>query len=266
MTWRRFTSVWLALLACFGITVSARLAHAQQAGGGVTGGAGGASGGGGVGSGTSLLSGGSTFTGGSGGMTGSGAGTGFSGGQGGYTGNTAGPSTARIGTGGSAASIPAKSNVFGGNYANPFSLGIASTGGGTPKASFGQPLYATATTTARSSQNTSRLNSATGNAAVGFTTYGTYRDPPYSTDIHEDIAVVAKGSQALQAELRGVIARSSVLKSKTGITVAVEQGRVMLRGEVASERERRLVESIVRLTPGVRDVGNELTVAANGKP
>ncbi|REJ95885.1 MAG: BON domain-containing protein [Planctomycetota bacterium] len=49
-----------------------------------------------------------------------------------------------------------------------------------------------------------------------------------------------------------------------GIDVAVDEaGTVGLRGTVQSDDVRRLVEAIVRLEPGVRDVQNELDIAAD---
>jgi len=35
---------------------------------------------------------------------------------------------------------------------------------------------------------------------------------------------------------------------------------IVLRGSVATDHERRLAEALVRLTPGVRDLVNELEV------
>ena len=40
----------------------------------------------------------------------------------------------------------------------------------------------------------------------------------------------------------------------------MDQGVVVLTGQVENARERRLVEGMVRLTPGVLEVRNELQV------
>jgi osmotically-inducible protein OsmY len=44
------------------------------------------------------------------------------------------------------------------------------------------------------------------------------------------------------------------------VAVQVDGRTVTLRGEVSSDDERRHVESLVRITPGVREIHNELTV------
>ena len=53
---------------------------------------------------------------------------------------------------------------------------------------------------------------------------------------------------------------SSRLKSKDSIRVASDGNVVILQGTVTNDHERRLAESLVRLTPGVRQVRNELQV------
>lgn len=64
----------------------------------------------------------------------------------------------------------------------------------------------------------------------------------------------------VHAEVRSILDRSTMLKNPAGIQVALEDRTVVLRGNVADDDERRLVEGMIRLTPGVRDVRNELTV------
>ena len=50
------------------------------------------------------------------------------------------------------------------------------------------------------------------------------------------------------------------------IEVSVGEDEVVLRGEVASERDRRMAELLVRFEPGVRQVRNELLVAPTSTP
>ncbi len=50
------------------------------------------------------------------------------------------------------------------------------------------------------------------------------------------------------------------------IEVSVGEGEVLLRGEVASERDRRMAELLVGFEPGVRQVRNELQVAPTSTP
>lgn len=62
----------------------------------------------------------------------------------------------------------------------------------------------------------------------------------------------------MQSSVQGVLERSSMISNR-GLAVAMDGGAVVLRGRVKDEDEARLVEGMVRLTPGVRDVKNELT-------
>jgi hypothetical protein len=61
-------------------------------------------------------------------------------------------------------------------------------------------------------------------------------------------------------EVRAVIARSTSLSRPGNIQVDVEGQTVILKGKVPTEDERRLAEGLIRLTPGVRAVRNELIV------
>ena len=65
----------------------------------------------------------------------------------------------------------------------------------------------------------------------------------------------------LQADLRGVIDRAGLAASPAGVQVLVDGNAVVLRGAVADGDEARLVEGLVRLTPGVGRITNELTYA-----
>jgi len=267
---RLLRNLSLALAAWFTLWGLNRLAEAQQTSvvsGGSSGQVGGGRGGGGASGGTSLF--GQQGSAGAG-LADSMGGQGYSGGQGGFTGNTNNVSTGRGGAGAAGgaggAVIPDKSNPFAGNYVNPLSMGIM-TNGQTGKGTFNQPLYATtttATTRTRGGTRTGTANAAT-TSIVGFTTYGMDRTVPYRTELGDSIPIVAPVASALQAELRDVVQRSSTLTSKGNIDVTVANGVVFLRGQVATESERRLAEAMIRLTPGARNVSNELTVAAGGK-
>lgn len=62
----------------------------------------------------------------------------------------------------------------------------------------------------------------------------------------------------MQTDLRGVIDRSSMLSNPRGIEVKVEGNVVYLRGSVKDADESQTAEGVIRLTPGVFDVKNEL--------
>lgn len=63
----------------------------------------------------------------------------------------------------------------------------------------------------------------------------------------------------IQTELRGMIDRSSMIANPRNITIEVSAEGVILRGSAADEDEARMIEGMVRLTPGVHNVVNELT-------
>jgi hypothetical protein len=67
----------------------------------------------------------------------------------------------------------------------------------------------------------------------------------------------------MQTEVRAVLDRSTVLSNARGITVESDGAMVVLKGTVRDEDEARLVEGMIRLTPGVRDVKNELRFAGS---
>jgi hypothetical protein len=62
----------------------------------------------------------------------------------------------------------------------------------------------------------------------------------------------------LQADLRAVLDRSASIANARGVDIQTDGQLVVLRGAVRDEDEARLVEGMIRLTPGVREVRNEL--------
>lgn len=62
----------------------------------------------------------------------------------------------------------------------------------------------------------------------------------------------------MHSDLNGLVARSTNLSNPAGVRVSVENDAVILRGKVANADEARLVENMIRLSPGVRNVKNEL--------
>jgi osmotically-inducible protein OsmY len=63
----------------------------------------------------------------------------------------------------------------------------------------------------------------------------------------------------LQADLSGMLARSTgAIANPAGVQVFTAGGTVTLRGTVRDVEEARLVEGMVRMTPGVQAVQNEL--------
>jgi osmotically-inducible protein OsmY len=70
----------------------------------------------------------------------------------------------------------------------------------------------------------------------------------------------------VRADLQAVIAQTSALPSRAGIQTLEQGDAVVLRGNVASFQERLLAEAIVRLTPGVFNVRNELEIQEPAPP
>jgi hypothetical protein len=249
---------WIPLVAWLSLWGLNRIAEAQQLGGGGAGVGMTGRGGQGLGGGGGLAGGAGASGGFAGGSGQGGEGAGFSGAQGGFSGTTQGAAIATPKTG---AAIPATENLFRNFYLNPLSKGLPSTGAagakGAATGTFGQPLYAPATT----STTTSTARKTTNNSSkVGFSTYGMNRDTPYITDLSEDIPLVARPTNGLQTDLKDIVKRSSFLKNHDKINVSMEGGVVVVRGQVGSERERRLVETMLLLEPGVFELRNELTL------
>ena len=65
----------------------------------------------------------------------------------------------------------------------------------------------------------------------------------------------------IQPTLQGVVSRATRLPSRENIQVLTDGATIVLRGQVRDERERRLAEAMIRLSPGVRTVRNELEPA-----
>ncbi len=70
----------------------------------------------------------------------------------------------------------------------------------------------------------------------------------------------------MATDLRAVLDRSSVVTSAKGIDLFTDGQVVIMRGTVASAREAQTAEGLIRLTPGVRGVKNELKIAGAPAP
>jgi hypothetical protein len=118
------------------------------------------------------------------------------------------------------------------------------------------PIYTTATTgvgTTGAGQGATRANGVT-----GFSNTAVSRIPRYTTNLGEGIPYVAHPAPQMQAELQGIIARSSLLKNKGQIRVAVEGDVVVLSGQVGSESESRLAANVLRTVNGIGMIDNQL--------
>jgi hypothetical protein len=254
------------LLSGVALLLSAVPATAQSGLGG--GSLGGGIGGGLTGGGLSSGLGGSGILGGTGSFIGGSSLGGTSGAGGGFLGATSGTSSNRSGTSGRQ-SIGSTS-FMGPYYGNPLSLGIAGSNGTLPTSpTFGTTLYTVTGTSGGASGGSSYggLAGSTGSVGgtataatntMGASSVGIRRAPAYATTLGFQPRFEAPAR--VQANVQQYLARSERLPSRGDIRVEVDGPTVVLRGAVADEHERRLAEALARLTPGVRDLRNELNV------
>lgn len=277
---QRMLAVVLAGLA---LLVGAGQTWAQSFGG-----SGGSSGGG--------SSGGSSSFGGSGSSMGSGGGSSSSSFLGTSTSNnflgTSSTSTTNTNSNG-----VGSTSFLGQNYATPVAQGIGSatnsSGTTTTTTNFGTAIYQNLTTTTGSSGSGGRSGSSSSSYGLGSsggsssrssfgsggtgtyrsgssssssttmpfaTSAGTLRAPTYYAELgFARAAPLAAGD--MRSNLQAALANSNRLSRPDQIAVDVNNGVTVLRGTVATERERNVAEAMVRLSPGVGEVRNELVLA-----
>lgn len=148
------------------------------------------------------------------------------------------------------------SNLYSPYFANPMSLGLPTPTGAAPAtATFGTALFpnvfqnTAATTTVRATISTyvplNTLNQV--RRTPGYTTRIAFRyNKPTSDQVLE--------------QARGLIARSESLTTAIAIQVNFDGQAIILTGTVPDDDQRRLAENLLRLTPGVQTVRNELVV------
>lgn len=86
--------------------------------------------------------------------------------------------------------------------------------------------------------------------------------PPFQTAIEASFARPEISTQRVSESLARHVAGNRGIQASRPIQVAVEGDTAILRGEVASQRDRTLLEHLARFEPGIRNVRNELTVPA----
>jgi len=255
------------LLVClFGVTTPA---FAQTTTGGTTGTTGGSTtGGAATGGGSTVSSSGGGTASRAGATTGNGAGGPFSGTvPSGFSGGNAASTATNSATGAAAgtSSVPTVNNPWRTTYGNPYAIGQSVMGGTTAGKTgaakgFGQPIYTTSTTNV----GVTGLNQNTSKSGAGFNNMNLSKSPRYTTALGDDIAIPTHTPAQLQAKVQEILARSTQIRDGRQIRVVVDGDRVFLVGNVGSERERRIAESMIRLTPGVGNVENRL--ALSGQP
>jgi hypothetical protein len=252
-------------LACAGLLLAGAPAFAQtNSAGGVFGGSGssGSSFGGGLSSGGGALGGGAL---GGGALGGSALGGGSSFGNNAFGGTTTRQSTSSSVPGryGASAGIGATS-FLGAYYINPLAQGLptgSTTGSTTSQANFGTALFSLTPTNQTS---TSSRTTAAPNGYYG-APIGVRRLPAYATTLKIKNMPPPESPVQVRDDLRNMLAQSGQLDSRDAVRVLMDGPAVVLQGVVADNDERRLVENMVRLTPGVNAIRNELA-ARNPAP
>lgn len=255
----RFVHRLLCAVVVLGFAVS--FASAQQGGGGQGGGGqgGGGQGGGGQG--------GGGLGGGGGGLGGGGGGLGGGADLGGTTltqMETAPSITAPGTTGGGGSSVINASNVFSGTFGNPLYQGTPTNAkSNAAPGGFGSTLYPT------SAGNAAGGRGGAAGARTGVGGRATNTSNQFGTLVSLPIQVtypaVAKFAPApmttskLQTDVAGMIGRSALLSNPAGVQVLADGDTVTLRGTAKNSDEARIIAGMVRMTPGVRAVVNELT-------
>ena len=279
---RGVRSGWQYGLSGVAVFALALPAFAQGLGTGSTGGGGssssgfglsGSTGGGSGGSGFGLSGSGSSGTLGMSSSSGSSFGTGttsspFSGGTGSAFGSSGtGSSTGQYSAGRGGSNQPffptaATSNMFGKYYMNPLTPGTLNV---SRTATFGQPIYATVTTTNSSGGARGGAGAGSSGSAGGYMM--NTQSPRYGIAMEQPPAPLGRPaarvsvSPRAQVEVQGVLARSTTLSENRNINVVVDNGMLVLRGKVPSERDRQMAEGLALLTPGVNTLRNELQVS-----
>jgi hypothetical protein len=185
------------------------------------------------------------------------------------TGGGRGGAGGRGGTGSITSPGVSSSNLYYGYYANPMTAGMTSSSGTgtTVNAPFGTALYSNLMTT--TTGTTGARGGAGGFGAGGTATVTSgmslpgpqstsRRVPTYSSTVR--FRYNAPAPEQRRADLQSILARTSSLTQSAGIQVTMDGPAVVLRGKVADDDERRLAENVLRLSPGVREVRNELEV------
>lgn len=210
---------------------------------------------------------------GTGAATASTSGGGYTGGgssSSGFTGST-GMSAAQSTTG-TATLAPGVSNILQPTYYNPYNAGLVNNNGQAltnSNAAFGQPSYNTTYSTAATSGTGTAVGTGvvastmvTGGVGFGYNTYGQGRTYNYVAVPGATLPVVVHSNPKLQLTIADVLQRSASFKAVAPLQVEVNDSTVTIEGTVASAKERRIVEGMIRMTPGVRAVVNNLQIAA----
>ncbi len=81
--------------------------------------------------------------------------------------------------------------------------------------------------------------------------------------VKPDIEIERASSASIATNAQQRLTRLQLPKKLKGVTSSVEGETVVLRGQVATEADKRMVERLLKLEPGIDSVRNEVTVQAS---
>ncbi|QJW96857.1 BON domain-containing protein [Frigoriglobus tundricola] len=160
---------------------------------------------------------------------------------------------------GTASTSLSSTNFLSGYYGNPYYQGLITATNNAPPGGFGMALYGNSSgtngtgsvnrgTSGNNNQNTNQISGILIPIQVQMT---------YSSQMR--FAVPPVQATQMQADLRGAI-DGSISNPKSVQVITDANNNVVLRGSVKDDDEVRLIEGLVRITPGVGAITNELTV------
>jgi hypothetical protein len=171
----------------------------------------------------------------------------------------------------------ASSNFLAGYYANPYYQGIITAQTNATPGGFGSPLYGNSGGVGPSNSRGGAgalggaalggrgLNSATNNSNISGIVVPIPVQISYAAQMYFPTPPVA--ATRMQTELRSVIDATPQIANAKGVEVLLDaNNNVTLRGSVKDDEEARLIEGMVRLTPGVGYIRNELTATSSAGP
>jgi hypothetical protein len=167
------------------------------------------------------------------------------------------------------------SNFLSGYYANPYYQGTISAQTNATPGGFGSPLYNVSNSVGLGSTRGTTGAAALGGRAGGGLNTTNNNISGIVVPIPVQISYAAQmyfptprpAATQMQTELKSVIAASSQIANAKGVEVLLDtDNNVTLRGTVKDDDEARLIEGMVRLTPGVGVIKNELTATASASP
>jgi hypothetical protein len=152
--------------------------------------------------------------------------------------------------------VAASNFAFRNYYGNPFYQGVSITNS---PGGFGTAMYPAsgAATNARGGARGGGLSTTDPGGQIA----GLPRQIAYAAQVQFKLPG-GNAMPQLQSDLRGAIDRlpNTMLANPAAVKIDVDGRNVILRGTVRDEDEMHLIEGLVRLTPGVRAITNELTL------